>query len=102
MSAEGDAVLWSPNQARIDAALVSEFRLQVNRSLNTGLDDYDDLYRWSVAESPSFWRALWDFAEVLGDGPGDTTLVDGDRMPGACWFPEARINFAENLLRGPD
>ena len=45
----------------------------------------------------AFWRALWDYAGVVGTR-GERTLVDGDRMPGARWFPDARLNFAENLL----
>ena len=45
-----------------------------------------------------FWRRLWDFAGVIGT-PGERVLLDGDRMPGARWFPDARLNFAENLLR---
>ena len=49
-----------------------------------------------------FWRSLWRFADVIGEGPGEPVLVDGDRMPGARFFPEARLNFAENLLRRRD
>jgi len=64
-------------------------------------DDYDALYRWSVAERETFWTAVWDFFGVTGTR-GDTALVNGDAMPGARWFPEARLNFAENLLHRRD
>jgi len=93
-------VLWAPDPERVDAALVTSFRVEVNQRLNLNLSSYDDLYDWSVADRPAFWRALWEFTGVVGDGPGDTILAEGDRMPGARWFPEARLNFAENLLRG--
>ena len=60
--------------------------------------DYDALWRWSITEQPAFWAALWDFCGVVGER-GGRVLVDGDRMPGARYFPDARLNFAENLLR---
>jgi len=95
-------ILWSPDPARCAATLVTSFRDRVNERLHLDLSSYDDLYDWSVTDRPAFWRAVWEFASVVGDGPGDTILTDGDLMPGARWFPESRLNFAENLLRGPD
>src|SRR2546425_12816712 len=62
-----------------------------------GKKSYDELHAWSVAERGAFWNLLWEFCEVKGQ-KGARTLVDGDRMPGAVWFPDARLNFAENLL----
>lgn len=94
-------ILWTPDPNRISGAVVTSFRGEVNHRLNLNLASYDDLFHWSVADRPAFWRTLWEFAGVVGDGPGDTILTAGDRMPGARWFPEARLNFAENLLRGP-
>jgi len=62
-----------------------------------GKDDWPALHRWSVESSEAFWNLLWEFCEVQGVR-GGRTLVDGDRLPGARWFPEGRLNFAENLL----
>lgn len=62
------------------------------------LVNYGALHQWSVAAPEAFWRSVWDFCEVEGF-PGSTVIEDGDRMPGARFFPEARLNFAENLLR---
>jgi acetoacetyl-CoA synthetase len=95
-------VLWTPDPDHVAATQVTRFRLEVNQQLDLGLDDHDALHNWSVADRPAFWRAMWEFAGVVGDGPGETVLVDGDRMPGASWFPESRLNYAENLLQGPD
>ena len=61
------------------------------------LPDYASLWRWSVDDKEAFWNALWDFTGVIGTR-GERTLVDSHRMPGARWYPEARLNFAENLL----
>ena len=80
---------------------MSAFMLEVNRRFGLRLSDYASLYAWSIAAKSDFWRLVWDFCGVLGD-PGDRAVVDGDRMPGARWFPEARLNFAENLLRRRD
>jgi acetoacetyl-CoA synthetase len=102
MSAEAGACLWSPDPDRVAAAAVTKFRKQVNRSLGSGLEDFDALYRWSVEDRAAFWREFWEFARVVGDGPGEEILAGGDLMPGARWFPSARLNFAENLLQGND
>ncbi|MEN8007907.1 MAG: acetyl-coenzyme A synthetase N-terminal domain-containing protein, partial [Candidatus Krumholzibacteriota bacterium] len=95
-------ILWTPAPGRIDAALVTRFRRDVNQRLGLDLADYAALHGWSVDDRPAFWRALWEFAGVVGDGPGRPAVIDGDRMPGARWFPEARLNYAENLLQGSD
>ena len=59
---------------------------------------YADLHRWSIEDRGAFWSLVWEFCGVIGER-GDRALVDGDRMPGAAFFPDARLNFAENLLR---
>jgi acetoacetyl-CoA synthetase len=95
-------ILWSPDPARCEAACVTKFRRRVNERLGLELASYADLFDWSVTDRPAFWRAWWDFAGVVGEGPGETVLAAGHRMPGARWFPSVRLNFAENLLQGPD
>jgi len=61
-------------------------------------DDFQALWRWSVDRPETFWSALWDWHGILGERAGPV-LVDGERMPGARFFPECRLNFAQNLLR---
>lgn len=80
---------------------MSAFMLEANRRLGLTLSDYASLYAWSIAARPDFWHLVWDFCDVVGNR-GDRIVVDDDRMPGARWFPEARLNFAENLLRRRD
>jgi acetoacetyl-CoA synthetase len=62
-------------------------------------DNYDDLHRYSIADPAEFWSSFWDFAKVNGDKGKPPYLVDADKMPGARFFPDATLNFAENLLR---
>jgi acetoacetyl-CoA synthetase len=66
-----------------------------------GKKSYDDLHAWSCTHAAEFWNLLWDFCEVQGVRAGPT-LVHGERMPGARWFPEAKLSFAQNLLRRRD
>ena len=100
MSAENKNILWQPSNEQVAASGMTGFRGLVNKKYNLGLADYHALYQWSVDDAPEFWRTLWDFCEVVGDGPGTTTVENFQKMPGASWFPEAKLNFAENLLQG--
>ncbi len=91
------AKLWQPTPERIARANITAFTAHVERLTGRSFGEYADLWQWSVDESPAFWRILWDYAGLIGE-PGARTLVNGERMPGAQWFPDARLNFAENLL----
>ncbi len=96
------APLWTPDQARCERTRIYHFMQQLNRTHNLSLDSYDSLYRWSIDNSTAFWSELWDYANVIAAQRGDQILEHPDQMPGARWFPEARLNFAENLLRYRD
>ncbi|MET3661673.1 acetoacetate--CoA ligase [Aquamicrobium ahrensii] len=89
--------LWTPSPARISASPLTAFRGEAARRAGRELASYGELHAWSVAEPEAFWSLVWDFCGVLGT-KGDVVLVDGDRMPGAAFFPEASLNYAENLL----
>ena len=94
-----DIPLWTPGPARLREANLTRFMRFAGERRGRGFDDYAALYDWSVSESEAFWSALWDFCQVRASARGDLVLADGDRMPGAKWFPQARLNYAENLLR---
>ncbi|WP_205849147.1 acetoacetate--CoA ligase [Natronospirillum operosum] len=94
--------LWTPSADRIAQSRMTNFMQAMNQTHGLSLTTYDDLYAWSVRHSESFWSCFWDYAGIQTAQKGDTVLIDGDRMPGARWFPEARLNFAENLLRYRD
>ncbi len=93
--------LWSPSAERIAAANLTRFMQAAGTRAGRTFTGYDDLWQWSVDERAAFWDTLWDFCGVVGD-KGERLLEDGERMPGARWFPGARLNFAENLLRHRD
>ncbi|TAK55419.1 MAG: acetoacetate--CoA ligase [Gammaproteobacteria bacterium] len=97
----GELPIWQPSADRIAAANLTRFmHFAATRGAPDG--DYTAFYRWSVTEPAAFWQALFDFAGIVADRGSDPVLADADRMPGARWFPGTRLNFAENLLRGPD
>ncbi len=64
--------------------------------------DFQALYQWSITQPDRFWRSVWRFCDVVAEYEGDETVRGFDRMPGAEWFPEARLNFTRNLLRYRD
>ncbi len=99
MSRDGE-ILWRPGAARVAASRLTAFRGAAAAATGRDLADQDALWRWSVDQPEAFWRLVWGECGVVGDGPGARGLVDGDRMPGARWFPDARLNYAENLLHG--
>ncbi len=92
-----DSILWRPSPERVAQANITAFARHVAAKSGASLPDYAALWRWSNDEREAFWRAVWDYAGVVGTR-GERTLVDAARMPGAQWFPDARLNFAENLL----
>jgi len=90
--------LWTPSQASIDAANMTRFIAQVNQRHDLSINDYDALYQWSIDQKETFWSEIWDFCEITGD-KGERILTDGEDIEKAQWFPDATLNFAENLLR---
>ncbi len=90
--------LWKPSKRRVDAANLTAFMRSASRRWGETFSDYDSLHAWSVTQPEQFWATLWEVAGVIGER-GERGLVDAHRMPGAKWFPDARLNFAENLLR---
>src|SRR6185503_9038248 len=95
-------LLWQPDERAVEEAQITQFARQIVRKRRVDFNSYPDFYRWSVESPEEFWSDTWDFCGVVASRKGATVLVDGDRMPGARWFPEARLNLAENLMRRGD
>ena len=93
--------IWSPGPVRRQTANIRRFIELARSELDPGIQDYWSLHRYSLSHPAEFWRAVWEFCEIVGT-PGDIVVEDFDQMPGARWFPSARLNFAENLLRYRD
>ena len=95
-------MLWRPSPERIAGANLTRFAALVRERHGVDAGDYATLHRWSIENRAAFWSMVWEYGGVIGERGDGPVLVDGDRMPGAKWFPDARLNFAENLLRRRD
>src|SRR5258705_1079488 len=93
--------LWTPRPQDVAASQVTAFMAEVNRRHGLALSTYRDLHAWTTAQCDHFWSLIWDTCDVVGEKVG--RLVDEPgKMPGAKFLPDARLNFAENLLRRSD
>ena len=98
-----DKPIWEPSRERIERANLSRFmRFVREQHPHAELDDYRSLYDFSIRNPEKFWPLVWDFCGIKATGEREPVLVDADKMPGAHWFPEVRLNFAQNLLRYRD
>ena len=93
--------LWLPGARRLREANINRFMQLIRMERDPGVVDYQSLYRFSIDSPKAFWRAVWEFGGVIGT-PGDLTVENFELMPGARWFPDGSLNFAENLLRYRD
>jgi acetoacetyl-CoA synthetase len=95
-------VLWQPSVERQENANITRFMGLVRESYGVDVTEYAALYQWSIENPATFWDLLWQFADIKAERKGDVVLLHKDKMPGAIWFPDARLNYAENLLRHRD
>ncbi len=92
-------VLWQPSPERQAYANITCFMTLVGERYGVAVTEYAALYEWSIENPAAFWDLLWDFAEIKAVRKGDMVLAHENSAPGALWFPDARLNYAENLLR---
>jgi acetoacetyl-CoA synthetase len=101
-----DSVLWQPAAEQIKACELTRFAGFANERWGAPAPtadpatSYAALHAWTLRDPGAFWTALWDFSGVIGTR-GRHTLRDADQMPGARWFEDSTLNYAENLLAGP-
>lgn len=93
--------LWQPDQDRIQHSNLHHFMAEVNHFHGLQLRSYADLYQWSVEKTTRFWPLVWQHCGVKGE-LGDIVAENRQDMQRARWFPDSRLNFAENLLRRQD
>lgn len=90
--------LWQPEQKAIADANLTRFIAFAHDSLSPIIADYDSLYTFSINNPSDFWTGIWKFCAVSGDMGTPPYLTEPAKMPGAAYFPGARLNFAQNLL----
>ncbi|MFH1983127.1 MAG: acetoacetate--CoA ligase [Pseudomonadota bacterium] len=95
-------ILWQPTAEAISSSNMVRFMHFVNEKYGTEFQEYAALWEWSVTAIADFWAAMWEFLDITAATPYTAVIDDPAKMPGAKWFPGARLNFAENLLRYRD
>ena len=91
-------ILWRPSSEWQKHTHITHFIEQVSAKYRVDIADYHDLYCWSIDYPAEFWSFFWDFAQINAASKGTVTVSHFEKMPGAEWFPEARLNYAQNLL----
>jgi len=90
--------LWQPSKEQIESSELNGFMGFLSGTHGFEGDNYPALHRWSVSNTALFWQSIWQYFEIVGQ-QGDVIVHGQTQMPGATWFPEASLNFAENLLQ---
>ena len=94
-------VLWTPSAAQFESSRLFNFQQWLEQRKGLKFDDYASLWRWSIDDIDAFWNCIWEYFDVQADGSNQPTL--GLRsMPGAQWFPNAHLNYAENIFLRAD
>ena len=94
-------IVWTPSPERIASATITRYREWLNETRGLEIEGYPDLWQWSVDELEGFWGSIWEFFEVQASEPYVRVLTTRE-IPGADWFPGARLSYAEHVFRGRD
>jgi acetoacetyl-CoA synthetase len=97
-----DQILWRPSQKTIETANLSRFMANVRQEYAAPIEEHKDLYRFSIENPEKFWKCVWSFCNIIAETQGGRVLIRAEDMETAKFFPDARLNFAENLLRRRD
>ena len=100
-ASDDSGVLWTPPPDVRATTEVGRYLAWLERERGLAFGRYEDLWRWSVDDLAGFWSSIWEFFAVKAHAPY-TTVLASDAMPGAAWFPGARLNFAEHLIGSDD
>ncbi len=95
---ENNQPLWTPSKTQVAQSRMTDFANYVKVKEGLDFSNYESLHKWSCSSGGKFWDLLWDFSGIVGE-KGERIVIDEDKMPGARYFPDSRLNYAENLLR---
>lgn len=92
------AILWQPTLAQTNATQLAAYQRWLDTTYGLRFDSYAALWQWSVDDIERFWQTIWDFFDIQAEGSRDPVLAT-HAMPGAVWYPNARLNYAEHIFR---
>ena len=93
-----DRPLWIPDAVAAQGSNMARLMAHIRDKGLADIADPDGLHHFSISQPEQFWPVIWEFCGVKGDMGAGPYLADGDKMPGASFFPDAKLNYAENLL----
>jgi acetoacetyl-CoA synthetase len=93
--------LWEPSKEFKENARISDYMNWLGVEKDLTFEDYNDLWEWSVTDLEGFWASVWEYGGVEASQPYEAVLAKRE-MPGAEWFPGARLNYAENILKNAE
>ncbi|MGJ7506010.1 acetoacetate--CoA ligase [Variovorax sp. GT1P44] len=91
-------LLWSPSPEQASASRLHHYQQWLADGRGVQTSNYEDLWRWSIDELEAFWQSICDYFDVIAEGEREPALARR-QMPGARWFPNLRLNYAENVMR---
>ncbi len=94
--------LWKPTEEAIQNASITKFAQFASKKWGVIANDFTSLHRWSVQQPEQFWLSVWEYCEVRSERRGETVVQGKEKMPGAVWFPDAVLNYTDNILRRND
>jgi acetoacetyl-CoA synthetase len=101
MTERDGALLWEPSADFAERTVMCRYMRWLGEARGVRIEDYGALWAWSVEDLEGFWQSIWDFFEVRASQPAKRVLEER-AMPGAQWFPGARLSYAEHIFRGKD
>jgi acetoacetyl-CoA synthetase len=101
VSATSGELLWEPSAELVELSRLSDFMRWLERERGLSFAGYEELWRWSVDDLDGFWSAIWEFFDVQADGEATPVLASRE-MPGARWFPNTKLNYAEHVFASKD
>lgn len=96
---DAPTAIWTPRPESVESSNMAKFALAAEKQWNRSFANYEELHRWSVEHLDEFWKSVWDFGGVVAQSRGELAITGENDMSAVRWFPEARLNFAENLLK---
>jgi acetoacetyl-CoA synthetase len=101
VTAASPEALWHPSAELVEGSRLTEYMRWLQSERGLGFDSYEELWRWSIDDLDGFWGSIWDFFEVRADGEREPVLARRE-MPGAEWFPNTSLNYAEHVFAGKE
>jgi acetoacetyl-CoA synthetase len=93
-------ILWSPSEKQIKTSEMYRFIKVINIKNKLDIKSFDDLHNWSVNKKNDFWSSVWDYFNIIGTKGNEPYIDPLNHMPNSKFFPNGKVNYAENMLSG--